>query len=121
MTVSLTPCDPDNAVRQMEEYMQRRKDKQPLDYPSAGSVFKRYPGYYTGQLIEEAGLKGFSIGGAQVSEKHAGFIINRENATCKDVLDLIAYVKDTIKSRVGIELNCEVKYIKNPAKADTEN
>ena len=121
MTVSLTPCDPDNAVRQMEEYMQRRKDKQPLDYPSAGSVFKRYPGYYTGQLIEEAGLKGFSIGGAQVSEKHAGFIINRENATCKDVLDLIAYVKDAIKSRVGIELNCEVKYIKNPAKVDTEN
>ena len=99
----------------MEDYMQRRKDKQPLNYPSAGSVFKRYPGYYTGKLIEEAGLKGCTVGGAQVSEKHAGFIINYENATCSDVLDLIDHIRSIIKERVGIELQCEVKHLKNPA------
>ena len=118
MTAILTPCEADVSVAKMEDYMQRRKDKQPLSFPSAGSVFKRYPGYFTGQLIEEAELKGFSIGGAQVSEKHAGFIINKDNATCADVIALIEHIKSVIKDRVGIELECEVRHLKNPARKD---
>ncbi len=95
--------------------MQQRIDKQPLNYPSAGSTFKRYPGYFSGKLIDEAGLKGFTIGGAQVSEKHAGFVINIGNATASDVLALIDHIKSVIKENVGIELETEVKYIENPA------
>ena len=95
--------------------MQQRIDKQPLNYPSAGSTFKRYPGYFSGKLIEEAGLKGYTIGGAQVSEKHAGFIINIGNATASDVLALIDQIVSAIKENVGIELQTEVKYIENPA------
>ncbi len=104
----------DEIREKMNCFMQQRKDKQPLEYPSAGSVFKRYPGYYTGKLIEEASLKGFSIGGAQVSEKHAGFIINKGDATASDVLALIEHIKGVIKDNVGIELECEVKYVPNP-------
>ena len=96
-------------------FMQQRIDKQPLNYPSAGSVFKRYPGYFAGKLIEEAGLKGYTVGGAQVSEKHAGFIVNTGNATASDVLALIDHIVGVIKENVGIELQPEVKYIKNPA------
>ena len=96
---------------QMSEILQKRKDKQPLNYPSAGSVFKRYPGRYTGQMIEAAGLKGYSVGGAQVSEKHAGFIINKGGATAKDVLDLIGHIKTVIKERENAELVCELRYI----------
>ena len=95
----------------MDEFMCARKEKQPLNYPSAGSTFKRYPGYFTGKLIEEAGLKGFSVGGAQVSEKHAGFIINKKNATSEDVLCLIEKVKEEIYKRNGIEIECEVEYV----------
>lgn len=99
----------------MSALMQQRIDKQPLNYPSAGSVFKRYPGYFAGKLIEEAGLKGYTVGGAQVSEKHAGFIVNTGNATASDVLALIDHIVGVIKENVGIELQPEVKYIKNPA------
>lgn len=95
--------------------MQQRIDKQPLNYPSAGSTFKRYPGYFSGKLIEEAGLKGYTVGGAQVSEKHAGFVINIGNATAQDVLALIDHIRKVIKDNVGIELQTEVKYIENPA------
>lgn len=95
----------------MTDYMQRRRDKQPLEYPSAGSTFKRYPGYYTGKLIEDAGLKGFSVGGAQVSDKHAGFVINKNNATADDVLTLIDTVKKTVYEKNGIMLECEIRLI----------
>lgn len=96
----------------MNDYMNRRITKQPLDYPSAGSVFKRCPGRYTGKMIEEAGLKGYSVGGAQVSEKHAGFIINRGGATAADVLSLIEYIKHVIYEKFGCTLECEMIYVK---------
>lgn len=115
-TLALTPADPAVLRTEMEDYKKRRVDKQPLDMPSAGSTFKRYPGYFTGKLIEEAGLKGYMVGGACVSEKHAGFIINRGNATASDVLTLIEYIKARIKERNGIEIACEVRYIPCPGK-----
>lgn len=96
----------------MEDLMGRRKSKQPLEYPSAGSVFKRPKGYFVGQMIEELGLKGHSVGGAQISEKHAGFIINKDKATCKDVKDLIAFVKEKVKESYGVDLECEVIFVK---------
>lgn len=95
----------------MEDYMHRRKTKQPLEYPSAGSVFKRYPGRYTGQMIEECGLKGRSVGGAQVSEKHAGFIVNRGGATAADVLRLIEIIKEAVAHKFGVEIECEMIYL----------
>ncbi|MCI8388466.1 MAG: UDP-N-acetylmuramate dehydrogenase [Clostridiales bacterium] len=95
----------------MNDYMSRRRDKQPLDLPSAGSVFKRGDGFITAQLIEAAGLKGRSVGGAEVSEKHAGFIVNRSGATSCDVLDLIDIVKETIFEKFGKTIECEVRYI----------
>ena len=95
----------------MNDFIKRRTQKQPLEYPSAGSVFKRYPGRYTAQMIDEAGLKGYSVGGAQVSEKHAGFIINRGNATCDDVLKLIDIVKNRILKLYGIEIECEIIHV----------
>lgn len=95
----------------MEDLAARRKEKQPLEYPSCGSTFKRPEGYFAGKLITDAGLKGRRLGGAQVSEKHAGFIINRENATADDVLALIALVQKEVKEKFGVELKCEVKII----------
>lgn len=96
---------------QMEEYTKRRNDKQPLTYPSAGSTFKRPEGHFAGALIEKAGLKGYSIGGAQVSEKHAGFVINTGNATSGDVYKLIEHIKDVIYKKNSVMLECEVKFI----------
>lgn len=101
----------DNIGAMMNDYMNRRISKQPLDYPSAGSIFKRCPGRYTGQMIENAGLKGYSVGGAQVSEKHAGFIINRGNATAADVLSLIEHIKHVIFEKFGCTLECEMIYV----------
>lgn len=95
----------------MDDLMGRRKSKQPLNFPSAGSTFKRPVGAFAAKLIEDCGLKGASVGGAQVSEKHSGFIINTGNATCKDVLDLIEIVKDKVKEETGFTLECEVKLI----------
>jgi len=92
----------------MSDFMNRRKDKQPLDMPSAGSVFKRPEGHFAGALIEKCGLKGYSIGGAQVSEKHAGFIVNKGNATCDDVKKLIAHIQETVLRECGVEMECEV-------------
>lgn len=96
----------------MNDYMSRRIEKQPLEYPSAGSVFKRYPGRYTGQMIEECGLKGYSIGGAQVSEKHAGFIVNKGGATSADVLALIEHIKNEVYKKFDCRIECEVIHVK---------
>lgn len=95
----------------MHDLIGKRKDKQPLDYPSAGSVFKRPEGYFAGALIEQSGLKGKRIGGAMVSEKHAGFIINYDNATTSDVLELIKFCQNTVKKKFGVELETEIKMI----------
>lgn len=95
----------------MDELMKRRHDRQPLDLPSAGSAFKRPEGYYAGQLIEEAGLKGKRIGDAAVSEKHAGFIVNLGNATSHDVLELIRHIQDVIGARYHVQLECEIRYV----------
>ena len=91
--------------------MEKRKKKQPLNRPSAGSVFKRPEGYYAAALIEQCGLKGVSIGGAQVSEKHSGFIVNNGGATAKDVKELVNHIKTVVKSKTGVELQCEIKYV----------
>ena len=95
----------------MNDLLGRRKDKQPLSFPSAGSVFKRPEGYFAGALIEQCGLKGKTIGGAQVSEKHAGFIINVGSATCKDVKDLIEFCQKTVFDKFGVTLETEIKMI----------
>lgn len=95
----------------IDDYGQRRADKQPLEYPSAGSTFKRPKGYFAGKLIMDAGLRGYSIGGAQVSEKHCGFIINKNNATAKDVIQLIQYVQNQVWEQFGVKLETEVKML----------
>ncbi|CCJ33558.1 MULTISPECIES: UDP-N-acetylmuramate dehydrogenase [Caloramator] len=95
----------------MEDLNRKRAEKQPLNYPSAGSVFKRPEGYYAGKLIEDAGLKGAKVGGAMVSEKHAGFIINFDNATCEDVLNLIKLIQTKVYEKFGVMLETEVKYL----------
>lgn len=92
----------------MDLFMQKRMDKQPLDYPSAGSVFKRPEGAFAAALIEQCGLKGRSVGGAQVSEKHAGFIVNTGGATCQDVLDLVKIIQGEVKEKTGYELHREI-------------
>lgn len=95
----------------MEELDRRRREKQPLSYPSAGSTFKRPEGHFAGTLIEQCGLKGTQIGGARVSEKHAGFIVNAGGATCGDVLALIRHVQETVYARTGVRLEPEVKIV----------
>ncbi len=95
----------------MRDLNGRRRDKQPLNFPSAGSTFKRPEGYFAGALIEQSGLKGCSVGGAQVSEKHAGFIINTGNATAADILGLIAHVQKVVMENFGVELECEVRIV----------
>lgn len=108
----LTPCDKSKISEKMTDYMSRRAEKQPLRYPSAGSVFKRSaPTVYTGKLIEDSGLKGYTIGGAQVSQKHAGFIINIGGATSADVNALIEHIKKVVFNNYGIELQCEIRRI----------
>ena len=98
----------ENIKARMDDFLGRRKDKQPLEFPSAGSTFKRPEGYFAGALIEQCNLKGKSIGGAQVSEKHAGFVINKGGATSTDILNLIEYIKDTVKNQTGVTLEPEV-------------
>ena len=110
--LKLKKADKSEIKAKMDDLLGRRKAKQPLNYPSAGSAFKRYPGRYTGQMIEEAGLKGYSIGGAQVSEKHAGFIINKGGATAKDVVSLIGYIQKVIEEREGVLIEPEIRVIK---------
>lgn len=107
----LTVGDKTEIKAKMDDLMGRRKDKQPLEFPSAGSTFKRPEGHFAGALIEQCNLKGYTIGGAQVSEKHAGFIINRFNGTATDVFDLIDYVRNTVQNETGITLEPEVRII----------
>lgn len=109
--VKLEAGDKSEISQKQDEIFKRRADKQPLDYPSAGSTFKRPEGNYAGTLIEQSGLKGSTVGGAMVSKKHAGFIINFDNATANDVLNLIENVKKTVKEKSGIELVPEVMFV----------
>lgn len=95
----------------MDDFKERRCSKQPLSMPSAGSTFKRPEGYFAGKLIEDAGLKGFSIGGAQVSEKHSGFVVSTGDATAQDVLDLIKHIQNTVYDKFGVRLETEVKMV----------
>lgn len=107
--------EPDNpaAIRgRMDDLARRRKEKQPLEYPSAGSMFKRPAGHFAAALIEQCGLKGLTVGGAQVSEKHAGFVINRGGATCADVLALVDQVKERVLQQTGVELEMEVRVLR---------
>lgn len=103
--------DKDEIRAEMTELNKRRRDKQPLEYPSAGSTFKRPEGYFAGKLIEDAGLKGCRVGGAMVSEKHAGFVINYDNATATDILTLMEHIKSEVYMRFGVELEPEVKIV----------
>ena len=111
-TVQLTPGDPDAIFERMMELREKRRNSQPLDMPSAGSTFKRPVGGYAAALIDQAGLKGFAIGGAQVSEKHAGFVINRGGATFDDVMRLIDHIREAVFQMSGITLETEVKIIR---------
>ena len=95
----------------VDDLTNKRESKQPLEYPSAGSTFKRPTGYFAGKLIQDAGLKGYSIGGAAVSEKHSGFVINKGNATAKDITDLIEHIQDEVMKQFGVELHTEVRII----------
>ena len=110
--VELAPGDPAAIRGRMEELMAKRKAKQPLEYPSAGSTFKRPEGHFAAALIEGCGLKGLTVGGAQVSEKHAGFVINTGSATCRDILALMDQVRERVLRETGVALEPEVKYVR---------
>ena len=107
----LEPGDRQDIKAHIEEIRQKRIDKQPLNFPSAGSTFKRPVGYFAGKLIEDAGLKGFSVGGAEVSEKHAGFVINKGEATAADIRSLIREVSDRVYENSGVRLEPEVRFL----------
>ena len=109
--LKLSEGDRSQIDEHMKDYAQRRKDKQPLEYPSAGSTFKRPEGHFAAKLIDDCGLKGLSVGGAEVSEKHAGFIINKKDATTKDILELIEKVRKIVFEKTGVTLECEVKVV----------
>lgn len=111
LKLKLQRGNPDAIKAKMDELMGKRKDKQPLEYPSAGSTFKRPEGYFAGALLEQHGLKGATVGAAQVSEKHAGFIINKGGATAEDVKNLIELCQKTIYEKTGVMLEPEVKII----------
>lgn len=105
-------AEDENLVRdRMDALKAQRLEKQPLEYPSAGSTFKRPEGYFAAKLIDDAGLKGFSVGGAQVSEKHAGFVINRGGATCSDIVAIVEHIKTEVKEKFGVELECEIEFL----------
>lgn len=107
----LTEGKKEEILAKMEELGEKRKEKQPLAFPSAGSTFKRPDGYYAGKLIMDAGLRGYSIGGAKVSEKHCGFVVNTGNATANDVAEVIQEVKNRVKEKFGVTLETEVIYL----------
>lgn len=109
--LALVPGQYEDIRLQIADYTKRRTQKQPLAMPSAGSVFKRPQGHFAGALIEEAGLKCYTIGGAMVSEKHAGFIVNKGDATAKDVLDLIAFIQKTVEEKFSVRLEPEIQLI----------
>ena len=103
--------NPDEIAAKMQELMKRRNEKQPVQYPSAGSFFKRPPGYFAGKLVQDAGLKGLTVGGAQVSELHSGFVINIGGATATDIIDLMHLVQNTVYDQFGVKLEPEVRII----------
>ena len=105
--VKLTKGEPEAIRGKMQDLLGRRKAKQPLEFPSAGSTFKRPAGSYASKLIDECGLKGYTVGGAQVSEKHAGFVVNRGGATFADVMDVCRHVQETVKAQTGFILELE--------------
>lgn len=108
VTMELKRGNTDEIRAKMSEVVQKRRDKQPLEYPSCGSTFKRPEGYFAAALIEECGLKGYSIGGAQVSEKHSGFVINKGGASFEDVMALVDHIKRTVREKKGVDLECEM-------------
>ena len=110
-TLNLSKGKTEEIEQKMNEFLAQRKEKQPLEYPSAGSTFKRGDGFITAKLIDECGLKGYQIGGAQISEKHAGFIINKQKATSKDILDLIEYTKKKVFEKFGVHIEEEIEVI----------
>jgi UDP-N-acetylmuramate dehydrogenase len=112
VTMTLTPGDKQAISARMKELSEKRRASQPLELPSAGSTFKRPAAGYAAALIDEAGLKGYTIGGAQVSEKHAGFVVNVGGATCQDVLRLMEHIQNTVLSRSGVMLEPEVRIIR---------
>ena len=114
VTFSLKPGDKPAVRAKMDELNARRAAKQPLEYPSCGSVFKRPPHHFVGPMIQKAGLQGHIIGGAQVSMKHAGFIINLGDATATDYLDMIHLIQKTVKAKFGVDLETEVRIIGEP-------
>ncbi len=109
--IRLHKGDPEAVHAKCEELMNRRKESQPLEFPSAGSTFKRPEGYFAGKLISDAGLKGYRIGGAEVSEKHAGFLINRGGATSADIYQLICHVQQVVQEKYGVALVPEVRFL----------
>ena len=111
VTFRLQKGDKAEIKAKMDDFLNRRKTKQPLEYGSAGSTFKRPIGYFAGALIEKNGLKGYSVGGAKVSEKHAGFVINYDNATCDDVKALISHIQKTVKENDGVDLTPEIIFV----------
>ncbi len=110
-TFELQSGKKEEIIKRMQELTEQRRTKQPIEMPCAGSVFKRPPNIYVGPLVEEAGLKGFRIGGAEVSKKHAGFIVNVDKATCEDVLSLIKLIQKTIKEKYGVYLEPEIRIV----------
>lgn len=110
-TFSLKAGDKQTIQATMTDILSRRREKQPLEYPSAGSTFKRPEGYFAGKLIQDAGLKGYSVGGAQVSEKHAGFVINRADATASDIKQLMAEITTKVEAQFGVTLHPEVELL----------
>lgn len=110
--LQLIPGSQSEIKAKMDDLMERRKSKQPLEYPSAGSTFKRPEGNYASALIDQCGLKGLTVGGAQVSEKHCGFVINRGGATCADVVELTEQVKQIVKQKTGFVLEREIRVVK---------
>lgn len=107
--IKLSKGNQDEIKKKMADYKSRRNAKQPITVPSAGSTFKRPVGYFAGKLIQDSGLMGYSIGGASVSELHAGFIVNNNNATARDVMDLISHIRKTVYEKFGVQLEPEVK------------
>jgi len=107
----LKPGNSEEIKAKMKGYSRRRRENQPLEYPSAGSVFKRPPGLFVGPMVEELGLKGYRIGGAEVSTKHGGFIINTGNARADDVLDLIKWIQKAAKEKFGVDLHPEIRIV----------
>lgn len=109
--IELFEDDPEKILEREEQLLARRREKQPLEYASAGSAFKRPEGYFAAKLIEDAGLKGYGVGGACVSEKHSGFVINRGGATCSDVMSVMKHVREQVKDKTGVVLCPEIRYL----------